>query len=104
MYINIVLQHNSQLIEKYPVEKEMIEDEILPIPIQLWNWGIENKKGRLKTANRDVLRLNILPKGKASVSRSGIKFKGLLYSSEKAVSQQWFIKSKVRSVEIVYDP
>ncbi|MGH4118245.1 Mu transposase C-terminal domain-containing protein [Clostridium sp.] len=104
VYINIVLHHNRSLIEKYPVEKEMLEDEILPIPIQLWNWGIENKKGRLKTVDRDVLRLNILPRGKASVSRAGIRFKGLSYSSDKAISQQWFIKSTARSIEIVYDP
>lgn len=104
VYINIVLHHNMNLIEEYPTEKEMLEDEILPIPIQLWNWGIENKKGRLKTVDRDLLRLNILPKGKASVSRAGIKFKGLSYSSNKAISQQWFIKPATRSIDIVYDP
>lgn len=104
LYINIVLHHNMNLIEKYPIEKEMLEDEILPIPIQLWNWGIENKKGRLKTVDRDILRLNVLPRGKASVSRAGIKFKGLSYSSDKAISQQWFIKPTVRSIEVVYDP
>jgi len=104
VYINIVLHHNMQLIEKYPVEKEMLEDEILSIPIQLWNWGIENKKGRLKIVDRDVLRMNILPRGKASVSRAGIKFKGLSYSSDKAISQQWFIKPTARSIEVVYDP
>ncbi len=103
-FINMVLKHNKEVIEKYPVEKEMLEDEILPIPIQLWNWGIENKKGRLKTINREIFRLNILPKGKASVSRAGIKFKGLSYSSDKAVKQQWFINPAVRSIEIVYDP
>lgn len=104
IYINIALHHNRSLIEKYPVEKEMLEDDILPIPIQLWKWGIENKKGRLKTVDRDVLRLNILPRGKASVSRAGIKFKGLSYSSNKAISQQWFIKPTARSIDIVYDP
>lgn len=104
IYINIVLHHNTSLIEKYPVEKEMLEDDILPMPIQLWKWGIENKKGRLKTVDRDVLRLNILPRGKASVSRAGIKFKGLSYSSNKAISQQWFIKPTARSIDIVYDP
>jgi len=103
-FINMVLQHNKSVIEKYPVEKEMLEDEILPIPIQLWKWGIENKKGRLKTINREIFRLNILPKGKASVSRAGIKFKGLSYSSDKAVKQQWFIKPSIRSIEVVYDP
>lgn len=104
IYINIVLKHNSSVIDKYPVSREMLEDEILPIPVQLWKWGIENKKGRLRTVDRDILRLNLLPRGKASVSRAGIKFKGLSYSSEKAISQQWFIKPEVRSIEIVYDP
>jgi len=104
IYINIVLNHNSKIIDKYPLEKEMIADKITPTPINLWNWGIKNRKGRLKTVDREILRLNILPKGKASVSRGGIRFKGLYYSSDKAVREQWFINLKVRSIEIVYDP
>ncbi len=104
IYINIVLHHNSKVIDKYTMDKEMIEDEIIPTPLQLWKWGIENRKGRLKTVNREVLRLNILPKGKASISRAGIRFKGLYYSSDKAIKEQWFIKNSVRSIEIVYDP
>lgn len=104
IYINLVLYHNSKIIDEYPMEKEMLVDEIAPSPKQLWNWGIENKKGRLRTIDREVFRLNLLPKGKASVSRAGIRFKGLYYGSQKALEEQWFIKSKVRSIEIVYDP
>ena len=104
IYINIVLHHNSKIIDKYPMEKEMIADEIIAAPISLWNWGIENRKGRLKTIDREVLRLNILPKGKASISRAGIRFKGLYYSSDKAVKEQWFVNLNVRSIEVVYDP
>ncbi|MDD6770604.1 transposase, partial [Inconstantimicrobium porci] len=104
IYINIVLHHNSKIIDKYPMDKEMIADEITAAPINLWNWGIKNRKGRLKTVDREVLRLNILPKGKASVSRAGIRFKGLYYSSDKAVKEQWFVNLKVRSIEVVYDP
>ncbi|EMU53090.1 Mu transposase C-terminal domain-containing protein [Clostridium butyricum] len=104
IYINIVLHHNSKIVDKYVMDKEMIEDEIIPTPLQLWKWGIENRKGRLKTVDRDVLRLNILPKGKASISRAGIRFKGLYYSSDKAIKEQWFIKNNVRNIDIVYDP
>lgn len=104
IYINIVLHHNSKIIDKYPMDKEMIADEITASPINLWNWGIKNRKGRLKTVDREVLRLNILPKGRASVSRAGIRFKGLYYSSDKAVKEQWFVNLKVRSIEVVYDP
>ena len=82
----------------------MIEDEIVPTPLQLWKWGMENRKGRLKTVDREVLRLNILPRGKASISRAGIRFKGLYYSSDKAIKEQWFINNNVRSIDIVYDP
>lgn len=104
VYINIVLHHNNKVIDKYPMEKEMIEDEIVPTPLSLWSWGIKNRKGRLKTVDREVLRLNILPKGKASVSRAGIRFKGLYYSSDKAIKEQWFINLKIRNIEVVYDP
>lgn len=104
IYINIVFHHNSKIIDKYPMDKEMIADEITAAPINLWNWGIKNRKGRLKTVDREVLRLNILPKGKASISRAGIRFKGLYYSSDKAVKEQWFVNLKVRSIEVVYDP
>lgn len=104
IYINIVLHHNSKVIDRYNMEKEMIEDEIIPTPIKLWNWGIENKKGRLKTVDRDILRLNILPRGKASISRAGIRLNGLYYSSDKAIKEQWFINPKLKSVEVVYDP
>lgn len=103
IYINIVLHHNNKIIEKYPMDKEMIADEIVATPLNLWKWGIENTKGRLKIIDRELFRLNILPKGKASISRSGIRFKGLYYSSEKAIQEQWFINHKVRSIEIVYD-
>lgn len=102
--IKMVLYHNNQLIDKYPMEKEMIKDGITPIPLKLWNWGIENKKGRLRVVNQERFRLNILPKGKASVSRAGIRFKNLYYGSKKAIEEQWFIKTNIRSIEIVYDP
>jgi hypothetical protein len=102
--INMVLYHNSKIIDKYEMDKEMLEKEIPPIPLQIWKWGMEDKKGRLDTIDRDIFRLNILPRGQASISRAGIKFKGLYYSSDKAIKEQWFIKSRIRSIEIVYDP
>lgn len=104
IYINMILYHNTKIIASYPMEKEMVADEITVAPINLWNWGIKNRKGRLRTVDREVLRLNILPKGKASVSRAGIRFKGLYYSSDKAIREQWFVKLSVRHIEVVYDP
>ncbi|WP_026558821.1 Mu transposase C-terminal domain-containing protein [Bacillus sp. J37] len=102
--ITLVLHHNHKIIEKYPMEKEMIADSIVPTPINLWNWGIKNRKGRLRTVDRNILRLNVLPRGKATISRAGIKFKNLLYGSRQALEEQWYLKLKNKSIEIVYDP
>lgn len=104
LIITLVLYHNQKIINKYPMEKEMIADGIVPTPINLWNWGIKNRKGRLRKVDRSILRLNVLPRGKATISRAGIRFKNLLYGSRQAIEEQWYLKLKNRSIEIVYDP
>ena len=104
IYIQLVIHHNNTPIAKYSMEKEMLASSIVPIPTLLWQWGIENKKGSLRTIEREIMRLNVLPKAKASVSRAGIKFKNLMYGSQRAIQEQWFINQKIKSIEIVYDP
>ncbi|WP_442594858.1 Mu transposase C-terminal domain-containing protein [Neobacillus sp. D3-1R] len=103
--VHLVLHHNQKIIDKYPLEKEMIVAGLTATPVNLWNWGIENKKGRLQTINnQNILRLNLLPKGKARITRAGIKFKGLSYGSEKALNEQWYLKMRNQSIGVVYDP
>ena len=103
--IHLVLKHNQKIIEKYPLEKGMITSGLTATPINLWNWGIANKKGRLQTVNdKNVLRMNLLPKGRARITRAGLKFKGLYYGSEKAINEQWYLKLKNTSIEVLYDP
>ena len=104
LIISMALHHNQKVIEKYPVEKEMVAAGLVPTPINLWNWGIQNRKGWLRTVDRNILRLNVLPRGKATISRAGIKFKNLLYGSQRAIEEHWYLKLKNRSVEVVYDP
>ncbi|QXE01941.1 Mu transposase C-terminal domain-containing protein [Terribacillus sp. DMT04] len=104
LIITMALHHNQKVIDKYPVEKEMVTEGLVPTPINLWNWGIQNRTGRLRTIDRNILRLNVLPRGKATISRAGIKFKNLLYGSQRAIEEHWYLKLKNRSVEVVYDP
>ena len=103
--IHLMLQHNQKIIDKYPLEKAMIEDGLVATPLNLWSWGIANKKGRLQVTNdKNIYRLNILPRGKARITRAGIKFKGLSYGSDKAINEQWYVKLRSTSIEVAYDP
>lgn len=102
--IEQVLWHNNNVKERFQMEKEMIVAEIPPKPVAMWNWGIANRKGRFNKYPKDIVRLNLLPRAKASISREGICFKGMYYSSQKAIEEQWFIKLNRSYSDIVYDP
>jgi hypothetical protein len=93
-----ILLHNIRGIEKYPLTPEMIRDEVPPTPLDLWNWGIENKKGTLRKIDRNRFKMNILPKGKATISRGAVIFRNLHYGAT-----EFYKRLKLKSVEIVYD-
>lgn len=110
--INLVLQHNNHhYLENYDREEMMITDDVKPIPRELWQWGIANRSGRLRTFPEDIVKLNLMPADKATITPKGIKFKNLYYTCEKARREQWFerARSKLLSqdekyINISYDP
>jgi hypothetical protein len=82
--------------------------DLAPIPVQLWDWGISNRTGVLRTVDRELSEINLLPHENAKVSVLGICFKGLYYTCTEAVSLGWFNKNKSSSrpakISIAYDP
>jgi hypothetical protein len=104
--IRSVLYHNnSSWINNYSSDELMITDEVESIPIKLWEWGIINRAGMLRTVNEDIIRLNLMPTGTATVTARGIKFKNMLYGSELALREKWFERAKISSwkVKIHFD-
>jgi len=98
-----VLLHNIREIEKYPLTPEMIRDEVPPTPLDLWNWGIENKKGTLRKIDRNRFRMNILPRGKATINRGAIVFRNLHYGATELLDENLSKRLKLKSIDIVYD-
>ena len=111
--IHLIRYHNNQhYLENYDREEMMITDDIDPIPRELWKWGIANRSGKLKTFEEDIVKLNLMPADKATITAQGIKFKkGFFYSCDKAVREQWFERARSKlltkdekSLDISYDP
>lgn len=74
--IHLIRYHNNQhYLENYDREEMMITDDVEPIPRELWKWGIINRSGKLKTFSEDIVKLNLMPAGKATITAQGIKFK-----------------------------
>jgi hypothetical protein len=103
-----VLRHNNHHRMKwYKLDEFAVADHVEKYPIDLWRWGIQNRSGHLQTRDIDVVRVNLLPHGEASVTERGICFKGVWYTCERAIREQWYVRARQwgRWKEpVVYDP
>ncbi|MBD1842461.1 DDE-type integrase/transposase/recombinase [Cyanobacteria bacterium FACHB-63] len=104
-----ILDHNKDhRMDWYRMDEFMIREHVDPYPIDLWNWGIRNRVGHLRTVTPEILRLNLLSGEKATVTHRGIRcFQGLLYSCDLALREQWFVRARERGswkINIAYDP
>jgi len=106
--IKCVLYHDkSNWMKNYTRDEMAIKDDVNPIPIDLWNWGIANRSGRLRTFPENIIKLNLMPRDYAMVTEKGIRYKKMHYSCEKAMQEMWFERARNKGywkVDISYDP
>lgn len=107
--IHCALHHNNgQYLESYDRDATLVSEDVPAIPVELWNWGIKNRSGRLRSFPEDTVKLNLMPTDFARIAEDGIRFKKMRYSCEKAIRENWFerarIKKRTEQIEISYDP
>ena len=106
--LHCILEHNNGYrMGWYDLDQAMIADQVEPYPVELWTWGIKNRVGHLRTAATDLIRLNLLPQGEASIARDGIHFQGLRYDCELGRQKDWFVRARAygrERVTVAYDP
>ncbi len=106
--IQCALNHNNDhYLESYERQEEMIADDVIPIPLNLWNWGITHRSGRLRSVSEDTIKLCLMPADTALVTAKGIRFKGMFYICERAVREHWFETARSKGsfrMNISYDP
>jgi hypothetical protein len=103
----IIHYNNHHYISGYIRTAHQIEENVSPIPIHLWNYGIKYKSGKLRQVSQDVLRFNMLPSEKATVFANGIKWRGMLYSSETALRDKYFVRARTKGsfkCDVSFDP
>jgi len=109
LLIIYVLDYNMNFyLENYRKDEFMIADHVERYPLDIWNWGVQNRGKCFNAATRDQLRLNLLPRRTVSVTGSGIHFEGqLYYTCERALRENWFGRANLRGnwkMEVAFDP
>lgn len=105
--IKQVLQHNTKhYLKTYIRDKDLVADDVEPIPIELWNWGIKNRTGKLRAYPEEIVKLQLLSRDKGTVNYKGIQFKGISYSCDRAIKESWFENARMKGswkIELAYD-
>ena len=106
--IKQVLMYNTKhYLDHYVRDNEMVQDGVEPVPLNLWNWGIENRSGKLRHFPETLVRLHLLPQDMATVTHKGITFKRMLYSTDRALREGWFPQARAKGawkIKVSYDP
>ena len=94
------LMHNkNHRLSKSALDDDMRRDRVPPFPDDVWNWGVQHRPHHLREISPDLLRLHILPGGKAKVTRSGLEFKGQRYTSRRLQAEGYFERAAAREVQ-----
>lgn len=108
--INFVLTHNQTAIMSYKSSKDMIINNIPPVPIKLWDY-LALKSGlprQISETNIDQFRFSLLQEYDAKISREGIHFIGghLYYNEndEKLKQLMYDAGDSKKPFKVRYDP
>lgn len=108
MIAEVLYHNNHHYLNEYPRDKDMISDGIKPIPIELWNWGIANRSGKLIYHSPNTVKLHLLPQRDATITERGIRLgRKIYYSCETAIKESWFSIARIKGVwkvKVAYDP
>ena len=107
LIIQEILNHNqNHWIEDYPRTKEMIQDNVKPIPNELWSWGISKNSGILRSFPEEFVKFNLMPFEKAKVTTKGIKFENMYYSCDYVENEDWYYRANNQpwEINVSYDP
>jgi hypothetical protein len=106
--IQCVLHHNNHhLLETYERTSDMIADGVVPIPLEIWNWGITHLSGALRSFPEDKIKLALMPADTASVTAKGVRYRNIYYLCDRAVSEYWFERARSKGawkIDISFDP
>ncbi|CAO3402370.1 Mu transposase C-terminal domain-containing protein [Azospirillum palustre] len=103
----VLYYNNDHRLNGYPRDAQMIADDVNPIPVELWEWGIARRSGLLRSYPEELVRLSVLPSDEATVTAQGIHFYGCYYTCREAVTSHWFEKARQKGtwkVRVSYDP
>lgn len=103
----VLFYNNYHYMEYFERTSRMKQMGILPVPRDIWNFGIRYQVGVPRWVAPEKVRFSLLPKDTARITEHGIRLHGMYYTCDMAVSEQWYEQARTvgtRMVTAAYDP
>lgn len=103
---SILHRNQHSVLVKYDRDPEM-PDTLAPIPLNIWQWGIQNRSGRLRNTSEAALKIALLPRQKVTLSNYGIQCFGAFYTCRELLESGWLHRTRQQrpsSFIAAYDP
>jgi len=92
--IEFVLKYHKAPLKNYKPGGDVNNADIRCCPIELLNWGLKNRSGRMLRPPLEQSRLHLLPGGEATVTPDGVRFNKLFFTCDRAVTSGWYEKAR----------
>ena len=104
--LRAIIAHNRREMKKYPLDPRAALRGVSPAPREIWADNVVHSAGVISRYSEDYLRLQLLPRGKATVTDQGVLFQGCFYSCKELEKKGWFVSAANRGrfdVSVSYD-
>ena len=88
--LETLMYNNNKWMDSFVRTPSMRTYGIKSIPRDIWNHEMRYSSGVLRTLPIQKIRYMVLPQDTATVTRKGIRFHELMYTSEDEAIQKWF--------------
>jgi hypothetical protein len=102
-----IIAHNCKVMRGYRLQPRQVLSGTAAVPMDLWNDDVKRRSGALARYDYDFLKMQLLPRSKATVTQDGILFKRLTYKCKSAEELGWYVKAGRRGnfqVDVSFDP
>lgn len=105
IFIRLIIMHNRSPMKNHQFSLQELASVRSPTPIAIWNFDIQNRSGFACKYSEEFVRLALLPRASAEVTRFGFLFQGCYYTCKEALAQGWFVKAHKNqfSVTVSFD-
>lgn len=103
--VSAIILHNKSAQPGYPLTVAQVNDQVKPVPRDIWNHSIRRRIGLLDKADYNKLRQELLARDTATITEEGIVFRNMVYSCPQARQAGWFVEGRKRRVpmEVAFD-